>query len=64
MLHPDLGIVTLRRLTTQRIDGYYRRLTHELGLSPAYVRHVHAVLRGALGQGSAGAGYRSIPPRL
>ena len=50
LLHPDLGNVPLRRLTTQRIDGYYRRLTHERGLSPASVRHVHAVIRGALGQ--------------
>ena len=50
LLHPELGSVPLRRLTTQRIDGYYRRLTHERGLSPASVRHVHAVLSGALGQ--------------
>jgi integrase len=50
LLHPDLGSVPLRRMSTQRIDGYYRRLAHERGLSPASVRHVHAVLRGALGQ--------------
>jgi integrase len=50
LLHPDLGSVPLRRLTTQRIDGYYRRLSQERELSPASVRHVHAVLRGALGQ--------------
>ena len=50
LLHPDLGTVPLRRVTTQRIDSYYGRLSRERGLSPASVRHVHAVIRGALGQ--------------
>jgi integrase len=50
LLHPDLGKVPLRRVTTQRIDSYYGRLGRERGLSPASVRHVHAVIRGALGQ--------------
>ena len=50
LLHPDLGNVPLRRVTTQRIDSYYGRLSRERGLSPASVRHVHAVIRGALGQ--------------
>lgn len=48
---PDLGKLRLSKVTTQRLDGYYSTLTHEGGLSPASVRHVHAVLRGALGQG-------------
>jgi integrase len=50
LLHPDLGKVPLRRLTTQRIDNYYVRLARERGLSSASIRHVHAVIRGALGQ--------------
>jgi len=49
-IEPDLGKLTLRRLTTQRLDAYYASLHRERGLSPASVRHVHAVLRGALGQ--------------
>ena len=48
---PDLGKLRLSKVTTQRLDSYYSELTHEGGLSPASVRHVHAVLRGALGQG-------------
>src|SRR6056297_3495962 len=48
---PDLGKLRLSKVTTQRLDGYYSTLSHEGGLSPASVRHVHAVLRGALGQG-------------
>ena len=40
----------MRRITTDRIDTYYARLAHERGLSPASIRHVHAVVRGALGQ--------------
>jgi integrase len=50
MLQPDLGKIPLRRITTQRIDAYYAVLTKERGLSGASIRHVHAVLRGALGQ--------------
>jgi integrase len=50
LLHPDLGTVPLRRLTTQRIDSYYGRLSKDGGLSPASIRHVHAVIRGALSQ--------------
>jgi integrase len=50
LLRPDLGDVPLRRLTTHRIDGYYGRLGRERGLSPASIRHVHAVISGALGQ--------------
>ena len=50
LLDPALGSVPLRRVTTQRIDAYYASLARERGLSPASIRHVHAVLRGALGQ--------------
>ena len=50
LLQPDLGKVPLRRVTTQGIDSYYGRLGRERGLSPASIRHVHAVIRGALGQ--------------
>ena len=50
MIDPDLGKLPLRRVTTQRLDAYYASLARERGLSPASIRHVHAVLRGALGQ--------------
>lgn len=50
MLEPDLGKLPLRRLTTERIDAYYAGLARERLLSPASIRHVHAVLRGALAQ--------------
>lgn len=50
MIGPDLGRTKLSKLTTQRLDAYYAALTRERGLSPASVRHVHAVLRGSLGQ--------------
>ena len=49
MLDPDLGKLPRRRRTTQRIDAYYSSLARERGLSPASIRHVHAVLRGATG---------------
>ena len=50
MLEPDLGKLTLRRVTTQRLDAYYASLVRDRGLSAASIRHVHAVLRGSLGQ--------------
>ena len=50
LVAPDLGKLPLRRITTQRLDTYYASLVRERGLSPASIRHVHAVLRGALGQ--------------
>jgi integrase len=50
MIGPDLGRTKLSKLTTQRLDAYYAALVRERGLSPASVRHVHAVLRGSLGQ--------------
>ena len=50
MIAPDLGSLTLRRVTTQRLDAYDASLVRERELSPSSVRHVHAVLRGALGQ--------------
>jgi integrase len=50
MIAPDLGSLMLRRVTTQRLDAYYASLVRERELSPSSVRHVHAVLRGALGQ--------------
>ena len=48
-----MGALTLRRLTTQRLDAYYARLARDQGLSPATpatVRHLHALVRGALAQ--------------
>lgn len=50
MIVPDLGKLKLSCVTTQRLDAYYAGLVRERDLSPASVRHVHAVLRGALGQ--------------
>jgi integrase len=47
---PDLGKLPLRSITAQRLDAYYAVLGKEHGLSPATIRHIHAVLRGALGQ--------------
>ena len=47
---PDLGDLRLGRVTTKRVDDYYAQLTAERGLSPATIRHIHAVLRGAFGQ--------------
>jgi integrase len=70
MLDPDLGKLPLRRVTTQRIDAYYASLARERGLSPASIRHVHAVLRGALGQAmrwgwiSSNAAASASPPKL
>ncbi len=49
-LGSDLGHLALRRISTQRLDSYYAGLAREHGLSPATIRHHHAVLRGALGQ--------------
>jgi len=49
-LAPDLGHLALRRITTQRLDSYYAGLARDRGLSPATIRHHHAVLRGAVGQ--------------
>jgi integrase len=37
-------------VTTKRLDDYYALLSKERGLSPATIRHVHAVFRGAFGQ--------------
>jgi integrase len=50
LIVPDLGKLPLRRVTTQRLDTYYGTLVRERGFAPASVRHVHAVIRGALGQ--------------
>lgn len=47
---PDLGKLALRQITAQRLDAYYAVLGKEHGLSAATIRHVHAVLSGALGQ--------------
>ena len=47
---PDLGKLRLSKVMTQRIDAYYAALTREHKLSPGTVRHVHAILRGSLGQ--------------
>ncbi len=49
-LDPDLGALSLRRITTQRLDTYYAGLSRDRGLSPATVRHLHAVIRGSLAQ--------------
>jgi integrase len=70
LISPDLGKLTLRRISTQRLDTYYATLARERGLSPASVRHVHAVMRGALGQAvrwgwiPANPAAAASPPRL
>ncbi len=50
LIKPDLGRLRLGRVTTKRLDDYYATLSKERGLSPATIRHVHAVFRGAFGQ--------------
>jgi integrase len=50
LIKPDLGQLRLGRVTTKRLDDYYTMLSKTRGLSPATIRHVHAVLRGAFGQ--------------
>ncbi len=70
MLDPDLGKLSLRKVTTQRLDAYYASLVRERELSPASIRHLHAVLRGALGQGvkwgwiPANPAAAASPPKL
>ena len=70
LISPDLGKLPVRRVSTQRLDTYYGILTRERGLSPASVRHVHAVMRGALGQAvrwgwiPANPAATASPPRL
>ena len=49
-LEPALGTTPLRKITTQGLDAYCTALLRTHGLSPATIRHIHAVLRGALGQ--------------
>ncbi len=50
LIKPDLGRLRLGRITTKRLDDFYAMLSNERGLSPATIRHVHAVFRGAFGQ--------------
>jgi integrase len=70
MLEPDLGKLSLRKVTTQRLDAYYAGLVRVRELSPASIRHLHAVLRGALGQGvkwgwiPTNAAASASPPKL
>jgi len=67
---PDLGKHTLRQITAQRLDAYYAALTNDHGLSAATIRHIHAVLRGALGQAvrwgwiSTNLAASASPPKL
>jgi integrase len=69
-IRPDLGKLSLRQVTAQRLDGYYATLARQHGLSPASIRHVHAVLRGALGQAvrwgwiPTNAAANASPPKL
>jgi integrase len=50
LIKPDLGQLRLGRVTTKRLDDYYTMLSKTRGLSPATIRHIHAVLSGAFGQ--------------
>jgi integrase len=47
-IKPELGHVALVKLTTARLDGYYRALRADL--SPKTIRNVHGILRRALTQ--------------
>jgi integrase len=62
-LGPALGATPLRKVTTQRLDAHYTALSRTHGLSPATIRHLHAVLRGALDQAVRWGGSRTTPPR-
>lgn len=46
---PEIGRITLARLTAQDVQGLLNR-KHKSGLSPRTVQYIHAVLRRALGQ--------------
>jgi integrase len=49
-LRPELGPVRLRDLSAVDLERLYGRLTAD-GLSPVSVRHIHALIRRALGTG-------------
>ncbi len=42
---PTSAKLSLCKATTQRLDAYYASLVRERELSPASIRHVHAMLR-------------------
>ncbi len=48
---PALGETPLVKLTTPRLDEFYRALSDEAGLAPASVRQVHSIIRRGLKQG-------------
>jgi Phage integrase, N-terminal SAM-like domain len=59
---PTLGHLPLRRLDTATLDRFYSELRGRGGvggrpMAPATVRQVHAILRRALDQAAAGAGF-------
>ena len=67
-IRPALGTLPLSQLTPELINGYYRWLSEEKGLSPNTVRkhHVllHTALKSAFRQGvlSANPAQRAVPP--
>ena len=58
-LDPDLGALSLRRITTQRLDTCYAGFSRDRGLSPATVRHLQATQLLA-----AGVPVRTVSGRL
>ncbi len=48
-IEPAIGAVRLEKLTDARLDGFYRDLIKR-GLSPASVKHNHALVHAALGR--------------
>ena len=49
-IRPALGDKAIRTVSPSDVDRFYRALSCDAGLSPASVRHVHAVLSQAFGQ--------------
>lgn len=49
-IRPGLGDRMVRRVDASEVDHFYRALQRQAGLSPASVRHVHAILSKAFAQ--------------
>jgi integrase len=58
---PGLGRKQARNVTTRDVDALYQALARDRHLSPRTIRQVHAVLRGAFGQGVRWGWFRTSP---
>jgi hypothetical protein len=50
-INPALGDIPVIKLTTPMLDEFYQALRDEVGLAPASIRQVHAIIRRGLKQG-------------